>query len=212
MTSDDQAWDVFRRHRLWFNKLYVSERLGYNCGPGGTLPKTAGHYIVRPIYNLRGMGVGTTLEYLDPLTYDKVPPGYFWCEQFEGRQYSATYRFVHNTQPHWQPISCWEGVLPNDSFSYFKTWMRSNHFPEVPKIFNELSDVQTINVEFIGDKPIEVHLRTTPDPDYDVLIPIWSDTPSLVREQLADSGYTWIESYDNADGYLAKARLGFFVR
>lgn len=212
MTDDEQAYHTYKHHHKWFNKLYVAELLQYNCGPGGTVPKTAGYYIVRPIYNLRGMGIGTTIEYLDRSSYDKVPPGYFWCELFKGKQYSATYRFVHHTNPYWKLISCWEAFLPKENFIHYKKWIKSSYAPPVPRIFNQLSDVEIINIEFIDDKPFEVHLRDTPDPKYNQLIPIWKDTTRSIVEQLADTGYMWIESYDDANGYIANARLGFMVK
>jgi hypothetical protein len=212
MLDDETAWWSYPHHRKWFNKLYLADALGYKCGPGGTVPEIAGKYIVRPIYNIRGMGLGTTLEYLDSNSYDKVPPGYFWCEYFQGKQYSATFKFFHDTNPYWKLISCWEAFLPDNNFSQYKSWKRSSYQPKVPRLFNQLSDVEIINIEFIDDKPFEVHLRDTPDPKYDLLIPIWESTPNHVIENLADSGYMWIEDRDDADGYLTPARKGFMVR
>lgn len=209
MNSDQQAWDAYPHHHNWFNKLYVSEKLGYKCGPGGTLPNEAGHYIVRPIYNLRGMGIETSLQYLDSTSYDKVPPGHFWCQYFEGKQYSATYKYVNR---YWEPVSCWEGSLPKNEFTRFKKWTKTSYAPAVPELFNVLSDVKIINIEFINDKPFEVHLRDTPDPNYNVLIPIWKDTARTTIEELADSGYVWIESFDDADGFIDPPRIGFMVK
>ena len=86
------------------------------------------------------------------------------------------------------------------------------NFPYVlPPIFNLLSDIGIINVEFIGDKIIEVHLRDTPDPDYDELIPIWSDDEKSI-DFYVKSGYSILYQHDNGDGFLDTPRIGFAVK
>ena len=91
---DEDAWLKYPHHHNWFNKLYVAEQMGYYCGPCGFAPSRSDYYIVRPIYNLGGMGVGTSIQYIEADDYTMVPPGYFWCEILLGKQYSATYEFV----------------------------------------------------------------------------------------------------------------------
>lgn len=209
--DDSQAYQKYKQHRKWFNKLYVSERLGYDCGPAGVAPTESRYYIVRPIYNLSGMGLGAEFKYIKAGDYSQVPPGYFWCEIFLGKHFSVTYEFEHNTLPRWNPISSFEGVRMGNELWRFTKWERSNYFPEVPRIFNELSGVGRINVEFKGDKVIEVHLRESPDPDYDAIIPIWKDRKSDI-DKYTKIGYTYIESFDDADGFLKIPRLGFMIK
>ena len=63
----------------WWNKLYLAETMGYQCGPGATeIPETK-EYVIRPIYNLGGMGICTTIKVLEKGDISSVPPGYFWC-------------------------------------------------------------------------------------------------------------------------------------
>ena len=211
MTEDYEAWAEYPHHHNWFNKLFVAEQLRYNCGPCGFAPSQSDYYIIRPIYNLGGMGVGTSLEFIEAGDYSKVPPGYFWCEVLLGKQYSATYQFVHDTNPYWKPISCWEGEKHPGSFSKFTKWTRSSYAPTVPRIFNVLSDVKRINVEFKGDAPFEVHLRSSPDPDYNELIPVWQGEEHTVDE-LKSKGYSFIPSRDDSNGFLKQARVGFMVK
>jgi len=208
LIEDSQAWTKYPHHHNWFNKLYVAEQMGYVCGPSGLAPSITDYYIVRPTYNLSGMGVGADMIKIEADDASKVPAGYFWCEFLPGYQYSATYEFVHNK---WKPISCWQGDLAPRSFTKFTGWTRSTYVPPVPEQFNVLSDVKTINVEFKGNQPIEVHLRESPDPEYDEIIPVWADTTTDSDVYLS-RGYKYIESFDDANGFLQIPRLGFFVK
>lgn len=198
--DDKDAWAAFPRHRRWFNKLEFSMQMGYRCGPNGVAPPVSGMYVVRPIYNLIGLGLGAKFEYIEAGNTRKVPPGSFWCEKFEGPQVSVTYEW-HNE---WRYVSSWQGENAPDSLTRFTSWKRTDiHFP-LTRLFDELYDVGVINVEFIGDKPIEVHLRRSPDPDMgSELIPVWADTPTTED---------WVEAFDDGDGFLETPRLGFIVR
>lgn len=211
MLYDEEAWFKYPKYHNWFNKLWLSERLGYNCGPCGTTPTIEGEYIVRPIYNLSGMGVGSKIKYIKPKQYSSIPPGYFWCEVFQGKHLSVTYEFEHDTKPLWKPISSWEGVNDKDNLSRFGRWVRTDEFPVLPHFFSELSEVKRINVEFIDENPIEVHLRESPDPDYDEIIPIWKGEEKTLDKYIK-MGYIYIKSFDDADGFLDTPRIGFAVK
>ena len=210
--DDFQAWQSFPYMRQWFNKLYLAETLGYHCGPGGVPPETSGYYCVRPIYNLDGMGVGARKQWIEAGDRTGVEPGYFWCEWFDGDQYSVTYEPADFYDL--QQTSCFKAERDVDRLFRFKRWTRSNEQIAVPfKIEEEmvLSGASVINIEFIGDKVIEIHFRDTPDPDYDELIPVWSDEQQIV-DIYGKMGYTYIEAPDNSNGYLQVYRLGFMVK
>lgn len=206
--EDCQAWKAYPDKRKWFNKLWLSDSLGYNCGPCGVAPETSNYYIVRPIYNLSGMGAGARRQWIDADDYTQVEPGYFWCEFFEGRQFSVTYDFVNNC---WEADKSWLAVRNIRNLTKFHIWTRNDHAPKLPSLFDQLSDVKRINVEFIEDKPIEVHLRDSPDPDYDIIIPIWKGEQKII-DKYVESGYTYIKSFDDADGFIETPRLGFVVK
>lgn len=205
--DDIEAYQSYPHLRHWYNKLWVSELLGYDCGPSGVSPKKTGWYIVRPMMNLHGMGVGARKVWIEENENSKVPPGYFWCEWFEGNQYSVTY----NWAGHWSPESCWQGIKEYDNLTKFEKWIRADKYPSIGLIYDELHIVGKINIEFIEENPIEVHLRTSPDPDYDELIPVWKNDNFLV-DNLKEKGYSYITSYDNAGGFLSNPRLGFLVK
>ena len=99
------------------------------------------------------------------------------------------------------------------NLSKFVEWKRSDYIPELSHQFKPLGEnVKHINVEFINDKPIEVHLRHSEDPDYDHIIPVWSSDLGVKKEYMEIHGYSFISAYDNADGQLEDPRVGFLVK
>jgi len=207
--DDRRAYELYPHHRKWFNKLWFSESMQYNCGPSGTFPNVDGWYIVRPIMNLSGMSVGARKQYISAYDKTQVEPGYFWCEWFEDVQYSVTYKNVNGK---WVQSSCWRADRNCDQLYKFKRWFRYDHqIFSLPKFFDELLDLDLINVEFVGKNPIEVHLRESPDPKYDEFIPVWKGEKELV-DKYKRMGYSYTESYDDADGFLKQPRVGFLVK
>lgn len=217
--EDDQVYQKYPHHRKWFNKLYVAELFGYKCGPAGVDIPEDGTYVIRPIYNLSGMGVGAHVKALKAGDDRSVPAGYFWCEYLTGKHYSANYKWQYDRdmingkwlQP-WKGSSCWEGINMPINLTKFVEWKRSDYIPEVPDELVCLRDVGTINVEFKGNQVIEVHLRPSPDPDYNHIIPVWASDIGKKKEHMEMHGYEFVESYDDADGQLLDARIGFIVK
>ena len=216
--QDDEAYLKYPQHRKWFNKLYIAETFGYKCGPAGVDIPEDGTYVIRPIYNLSGMGVGATVKQLKAGDVNSTPPGYFWCEYFNGPHYTANYKWVYDRdmidgkwKNPWKASTCWKGINMPINLTKFVEWKRVEHLPVVPDELNILRDVKEINVEFIGDKVIEVHLRKSPDPDYDHFIPVWRSDENKVSHYLMH-GYEYKKSYDDADGHLDDPRIGFLVK
>lgn len=209
--TDIDAYLEYKRFHKWFNKLWFSEAMGYDCGPASIAPSKSGWYIVRPIMNLSGMSVNAKKVWIDAGDVSRVQPGYFWCEWFDGEQYSVTYSFHHESPPRWEPLSCWKAERDVENLSKFKKWTKCEHYPIVPPLFNELTEIELINIEFIDFKPIEIHLRTSPDPDFNELIPVWKGEEYLV-DKYTEMGYTYIKSFDNAEGFLDIPRIGFLVK
>ena len=112
----------------------------------------------------------------------------------------------------WKGSSCWEGVNMPINLTKFVEWKRSDYIPHVPDELASLRDVPIINVEFKGDQVIEVHLRESPDPDYDHIIPVWSSDVGLKKQHMETHGFQFIESYDDGDGQLEDPRIGFLVK
>ena len=179
---------------LWvYNKLQLSNVLGYNCGPVGVNVKRPGIYIVRPAINFVGLGLGAQFIHIDKLT-DHLPPGHFWCEIFEGDHYSVDFeygRIVRVTQ----------GIHGNDITRWDK-WITVKKDFAFPYVLWQFKDKPNVNCEFIGNKLIEAHIRKNPDFCYNnnIFIPVWKG------EQInPPDGYRYIECPDVND------RIGAYI-
>lgn len=156
---------------LWcVDKLILSKKLGYICGPAGISPATPGQYVVRPIMNLKMMSVGAKIQYLDS---DSIPDGYFWCEIFAGRHLSFDYNWG-------KQVLAVEGFR-NDPFRLdrFSHWTRVDDMFALPASLQMVADkYEWFNVEVVGDKVIEVHFRYNDDfanHNANTIIPVWQD-------------------------------------
>jgi len=219
--EDVEAWYNFPNDRNFFNKLWLADQLGHKCGPGGIPVPDAGTYIVRPTYNLAGMGVGAKKMELSPEEWNTgaVPAGYFWCEYLEGDHYSATY-FKEDKE--WKLLHNWQGWNDKSNVIKFTRWLKLDTAPKLPKELAEI-DIPIINVEYKGNNPIEIHFRPSGNPDgttddqWNEYIPIWQDTSENYKNSLVEQGYIWIDNpfedwYEDIEPYFHERRLGYYVR
>jgi hypothetical protein len=203
MTEDPEvrAWNNCHPDDLWiFDKLLLSKKFTYSCGPGCVPVPAAGFYVVRPVMNLYGMGAGAEVKWLTPEDSSAVPPGYFWCEEFKGRHLSIDY------DRNGVQLSCVEGLRrSNEPLYRFSEWRVVDDLREFPSIMKNLAGTyEFYNVEMIGDKIIEIHLRQNHDPienDFEVC---WENDNR--RQNL-----TLLVNREDADGYLPEKRLGFYI-
>ena len=169
--GDVDVWDAIALDDLWcLDKLILSKKLGYTCGPAGIAPATAGQYVVRPIMNLKMMGVGAKIQYL---ASDSIPDGYFWCELFTGRHLSFDYNWG-------KQILAVEGFRADPTrLDRFSRWTKTNEDFKLPEILQTVADkYKWFNAEVIGNKVVEVHFRYNDDfanHDADTIIPVWKD-------------------------------------
>ena len=208
--DDWQLWEKYPQYRWTFNKLSISLKLGYKCGPVPVpVPKT-GEYVLRPIYNLTGMGIGANIFTLTQGELVRWHPGYFWCERLKGDQHSVDYIWHNNM---WQPTHTSVGVNTPDNLIQFKYWLKVP-YPNftLPHWINELWEVGKLNIEFIGGKIIELHLRHGYDfpPGAQKIIPVWKSTPKEQHNHYVKSGYKFREDPEDGDGLLPDPRLGFY--
>jgi hypothetical protein len=196
LLDSSEEWDIIHNEDLWvYNKLFLSRILGYNCGPPGVPVPKSDFYIVRPSFNLLGMGRFSRREWIENFT-DSLHPSEFWCEIFEGDHISVDYCRK-------KPALTVKGYRePGSPLYKWTKWEKIENFIEFPSVLDDLKgDYEWINCEFIGGNLIEVHFRRNPDFRYgnNVAIPIWND-----QKVLNDGKYKYIEDSD----YLRK---GFLV-
>ena len=172
LVDDKDFWITTDNDDLWlFDKLILSKKLGYTCGPAGLAPPIENNYIVRPITNIRMMGRNATIKYLTPIEYD-IPDGYFWCEMFKGRHLSFDYHYG-------QQVLAVEGFRKNERLDRFSRWEKVDDQYELPGILKPIAlKYEWLNVETIDNKVIEVHLRYNDDfanHNANVIVPIWKE-------------------------------------
>jgi len=175
--DDSDVWKFMDTQDMWvYDKLILSRLLGYRCGPSGVAPTTTGYYIVRPISNYRGMGLGSSIVTLKA-GEDVIPDGYFWCEVFTGRHLSFDYN--RGTQ-----CLAVEGIKDSKRTDRFAAWKKTRDEFKLPDFLQVIaSKYEWFNCETIGGKIIEVHLRNNPDftgHTSNEIVPIW-------RENFLDS-------------------------
>ena len=188
-------WQQCDPDDLWiYDKLILSSKLGYVCGPAGVPVPEPGIYIVRPITNIEGMGRDVQFIRLEDNT-QHLPAGHFWCEVFQGRHLSVDY--IHGDQ-----VLCVEGFrTPTNPAYRWDRWQRVNTHVPYPELLIEMS-FEKVNCEFIDGKLIEVHLRHNPnfeDRNVSHVIPVWKD-----QTPVSKPGYTFVEEPDYE-------RIGFYV-
>lgn len=200
-TEEDLVWKNIDPDHIWIlDKLILSKKLGYNCGPVGVDVNTPGWYIVRPCVNMMGLGLGAEKVWLEKETFH-LPVGYFWCEWFEGEHYSVDF------WPDWGTKQLTvKGFKNPDTFVKWDKWIKVDHQKqhEIPKIlYPTILKYQTINLEYIDDKLIEVHFRSNPDfpGARNEYVPVWEG-----QNTNAPLGYTYIKDPD------VHGRIGAFVK
>ena len=195
-TEEDKVWKTINPDYIWvMDKLILSKKLGYECGPTGIDVTEPGYYIVRPCVNALGLGLGAEKVWLEKETIH-LPYGYFWCEWFEGRHLSIDYKNK-------KQVLCVEGHKQKDTFTKWDKWIKTNDELPFPNILKDLTDIELINCEYIGDKLIEVHLRHNEDFNDNIteFIPVWKGQDTTPPE-----GYTY-RDYPDIHG-----RIGAFIK
>ena len=206
-TDEQDTWTNTHPDDLWvFDKLILSKKLKYICGPVGTDVPEAGWYMVRPCVNAIGLGLGAQKVWIEDTT-DYLPPGHFWCEWFEGRHMSVDYHYG-------LPKLTVEGFKQPDTFTRWDKWIKADddkaiekhiHFPD---ILDNFIDLPWVNCEFVRGHLIEVHFRKNPDFQWNnkEFIPVWEE-PSLTEHlKKQEAGYRYVD-YPDVHG-----RIGGFIK
>lgn len=210
--EDWDAWSIYPQHRWVYNKLELSCKLGYVCGPAPMPVPYSGYYCIRPIMNLGGMAAQAEIKYLEKDKILEIAPAHFWCERFIGTQYSVNFEWQDGTLV---PVHTSVGFNKSNNLYRFQSWKRVyDRSFELPNWICEFQDVEKINMEFIGDKIIEIHLRWGEDfPEgAEEIIAIYDNSDPTLSKKLEQQGYLWEEDYVDAEKNIPHARLGFYYK
>lgn len=197
--SDCDVWHTCPAEWLWvYDKLIVARRQGILSAPAGVSVPCADYYVVRPITNIRMMGRGASVVWLEPGDNELVPDGYFWSQQLSGDHVSVDYQWG-------TPVLSVQGFREDATqLNRFNRWVKVANTIPLPNWLTDLSLLtEWINVEYIGGCAIEVHLRYNDDfanHNADEIVPVWKNHHSQMP-----FGWDWYES-------PAGDRLGFWIK
>ena len=196
-TEDGDSYQWYPKHRWVYNKLLISESQKIPCGPHGVEPDFFPIFS-KPIYNMRGMGAGSTIFRSMEEYKNAQIPGHMWMALLNGEHISTDVAVV-NGNPNW-----WRHVvgkpLKEGMFDYWVVLAEARL--ELEKycqdwIKKNLSNYTgLLNLETMGGKILEVHLRFS-DQWPDLYGKNWIE--SLV--DLYDKQKWEFEDRDRKDGY-----------
>jgi hypothetical protein len=159
-TEDSDAWTWYPAYRWVYDKLAVALSQGLEAAPHGVAPQ---NYPVfsKPIYNLKGMGVGSRVLASADDYLDAYQPGHFWTTLLEGEHVSSDVALVDGSPQWWRHAS---GIA--SGAGTFDSWeIRAESLATVEQWCGAWCRrylqgyTGLVNLETIGGRIIEVHLR-----------------------------------------------------
>jgi hypothetical protein len=159
-TDDPDAWRLYPAHRWVYDKLRICATQGLEHGPHG-IPPTTYPVFSKPIYNLRGMGVGgRVLRSRDD--YERAQtPGHLWMPLLAGAHVSTDVAVVDGAPAWWRHTT---GAARADGT--FDHWtVTAEPMPALETYVGRWLGAHLrgytgfVNVETIGGTIIEAHLR-----------------------------------------------------
>ena len=159
-TEDSDAWVWNPKHRWVYDKLAVALSQGLDAGPHGVAPP-AFPVFSKPIYNLKGMGIGSRVVKSAAAYKSLQKPGHMWMTLLEGEHVSSDVAVVDG-QPRWWRHA--KGYASGKgTFDYWEILEQPNEAIETwcgQWCARHLAGYTGMaNVETIGGRIIETHLR-----------------------------------------------------
>jgi len=159
-TEDGDAWQWFPRYRWVYNKLSVAESQGFECGPHGLEPPSFPVFS-KPVFNMRGMGIGSRVIRTPREYKANQRPGHIWMPLLQGEHISSDVAVVDGQAKWWR--HAFGAPLEGGMFDYWTVLAESR--PEIEAycgswLASHLAGYTgMVNFETIGSRIIEVHLR-----------------------------------------------------
>ncbi len=159
---DSAAYQCWPEHRWVYNKLRVCETQGMACAPHGIRPP-AFPVFSKPIYNLSGMGAGGRIIVSSEQYERDHTPGHMWMPLLVGEHVSSDV-VVLDGEPTWWRHTIGKR-LSGGTFDYWA--VLADSLPHIESYCggwlrrNLRGYTGCVNLECIGGKIIEAHLRLT---------------------------------------------------
>ncbi len=159
-TEDSDAWEWNPGHAWVYDKLLVAQSQTLAAGPHGTRVL---HFPVfsKPVSNLRGMGAGSRVIHSQDDYEQHFTPGHFWMTLLEGAHVSSDVAVLNGVPVWWRHASgkpAGEGTF--DHWTVHAGCDRAIEEHCGAWIGKNLAGYTgMINLETIGGRIIEVHLR-----------------------------------------------------
>lgn len=159
-TEDSDAWTWNPKHRWVYDKLAVALSQNLSAAPHGVEP-AAYPVFSKPVFNLKGMGVGSRILASAEDYARHYQPGHFWTELLTGEHISSDAAIVDGAPVWWRHA---RGIASGDGT--FDHWeVHADPMPALEQgaaawCRRHLAGYRgMINLETIGSRIIEVHLR-----------------------------------------------------
>jgi hypothetical protein len=159
-TEDQDSFDLYPDYRWVYNKIKICETQQIRCAPHD-VPPVDYPVFSKPITNLRGMGIDSHKLNNGNDYHNYCKSGHFWMEYLTGDHISSDVAIIEGEivwQAHVKGMAAPEGT-----FDYWQ--ILSEPIPQLEATYAEwLSQylknyTGMINIESIGGKIIEIHLR-----------------------------------------------------
>jgi hypothetical protein len=159
-TEDSDAWNWYPVHRWVYNKLEVALTQDLKAAPHGVTPPEFPVFS-KPIYNLKGMGVGSRALANEREYIAHYQPGHFWTTLLTGNHISSDVALVDGVPQWWRHAR--GQASGNGTFDYWEILADAD--PAVEEWCGGWCRKQLagytgmVNLETIGGRIIECHLR-----------------------------------------------------
>jgi len=159
-TDDTDCYPLYPRFNFIYNKLFIAQSQGISAAPHGVAPP-AFPLFSKPIYNMQGMGRGSRIFNSEQEYREGIAPGHMWMEILAGDHISSDVAIMNGKAVWWRHT---RGLpLPGGMFDYWE--IMAHGLPVIENycgawIENHMRGYSgMMNVETIGGKIIEAHLR-----------------------------------------------------
>lgn len=159
-TEDADAWLWFPKHRWVYDKLTVACSQDLDAAPHGVAPPSFPVFS-KPIYNLKGMGVGSRVLASEDDYIAAYAPGHFWMTLLDGRHVSSDAAVVDGAVHWWRHTT--GAPAGNGTFDHWTVHAAADNAIETwcgdwaARHLRGYTGM--VNFETIGGRIIEIHLR-----------------------------------------------------